>query len=246
MNNPFEHLESEENNEERTEEEETEKGTEEAKEERMKEGTEERTDPQEDVIQKELQEYKEFIENSKSRLEPFLKERYLSQQFIIILFDILNDGYGFINYVQQNYNDLEEIQKWVYEMVDQLDYFYHKMNRFQEFLCSEDGFNAIREYGDLEDIDFYYNMAIVNKCVDYLYVSLECSTDSFLNQVDKIYSQEINRKKRYLTYFDLLFFVFRKKPLLFDTKNKNNLYRICQNDPKLLKEFKELTRKLRG
>ena len=96
----------------------------------------------------------------------------------------------------------------------------------------------------MDDIDFFYNMTIVNKCIDYLLISLECSNDTQLNQVDIIYSDEPNRKKRYQTYFCLLQFVFKKKPLLYDTKNKNNLYRICQGDDKLMKEFKELTRKV--
>lgn len=195
-------------------------------------------------LEVELKEYEEFILLSKKSFDPFLKEKYLSQQFIVVLFEILNDAYGFINFVKQNYDYLEDIDESVKKMVDELDYFYHKMNKHQEFLCSEDGFNAVKEYGDLEDIDFYYNMAIVNKCVDYVFVSLECSNDSLLNQVDIIYSSESNRRKRFQTYFQLLFYVFKRKPQLFDNKNKNNLYRISKDDPKLLKEFKDLTRKL--
>jgi hypothetical protein len=191
----------------------------------------------------EIQEYEDFIQLSITRFDPYLKERFLSQKMVSVLFNILNDGYGYINYVHQNYDYVEQIQSVVQHMVNLLDYFYQKMNKYQSFLCSEDGFNAIKEYG-MDDIDFFYNMTIVNKCIDYLLISLECSNDTQLNQVDIIYSNEPNRKKRYQTYFCLLQFVFKKKPLLYDTKNKNNLYRICQGDDKLMKEFKELTRKV--
>jgi hypothetical protein len=193
----------------------------------------------------EIKQFNEWILEQKNRFDPFLKEKYLSKHLIETLFDILNDSYGFINFVKENYDYEEEINKIIQNMVNQLDYFYHKMNRYQNFICSEDGFNAISEYGQLDDIDFYYNMAIINKNIDYLLSSLECSSDFILKQVDIIYRYdgEQNRKKRYQTYFSLLTNIFQRKPELFH-KNKNNLYRICQGDDIMIKEFKNLTKKI--
>jgi hypothetical protein len=200
----------------------------------------------EEDLSKEFKEYQEWIEESKKRMDPYFSEKNLSQKSISILFTILNEAYGYINYINQSYDYEENIQEIIKKMVNQLDYFYLKMDKYHSFICSEDGFNAIKEYGDLEDIDFYYNMTIVNKCIDYIFIALECSPEILLNQIDIIYSEEPNRKKRYQTYFHLLQFIFKKKPILYDTKNKNNLYRICQGDEKLMKEFKELSKKIIG
>jgi hypothetical protein len=198
-------------------------------------------------ITKDIQEYYQFIQESKERMEKCWSEKYLSKNTIYLLFDILNDAYGYINYIKESflYEDFYNAEE-VLKMVDELDYFYKQMDKYRKFICSEDGFNAVNEIGDLLDIDFYYNMCIVNKNLDYLLTGLECSPDQLLNSVDIIYSKndEINRKKRYQTYFQLLHQVFVKYPQRLTSDFKNNMYRICNGQDNLIKEFKEMIRKL--
>lgn len=196
-----------------------------------------------DEIEEKIEEYQSF---TKEQYEILKKEidsnEHLTKNILKRFISSMNHVYTLINelIILMESNHIENSSKKIYELDQKLNKFYQLIDKYQETICSVEGFRRLNHNDFLENVDLYFNLFIVNKEVSYILCALENSSMDMLDVVDYIFFKEerINQRKRYQTY---LCVVYENVELIRD-EDMDRLREICKRDIFIEKYFHKLFR----
>jgi hypothetical protein len=200
-------------------------------------------DESSDEIEEKIEGYQNFI---KEQYEILRKEidsnEHLTKNIWKRFLSSMNRVYTLINeiIVLMKRNDVENSSKKIYDLDQKLNKFYQLIDKYEETICSVEGFRRLNHENFLEEVDLYFNLFIVNKDVSYILCALENSSMDMLNVVDYIFFKEdrINKRKRYETYLCVL----HENVELIGDEDMDRLREICKRDNLIEKYFDKLFR----